>query len=62
MYDALESCAQDPQVKSHPLFSKINFKELHRRAALREDLEYYYGDNYEAEIEASAATLAYCEY
>ncbi len=45
--------------KDHPVVSKIYFPELNRKKSLIADLEYYYGDNWAADIFPSVAGQTY---
>ena len=48
---------------SHPLFSAVHFpKELNRVETLKADLIYYYGKEWEDEIEVSDATKEYVDH
>jgi heme oxygenase (biliverdin-producing, ferredoxin) len=46
---------------NHPIVSKINFAELHRKHSLEQDLSYYYGVNWREEIKLSPAGEAYVQ-
>ena len=45
--------------KNHHILSSLYFPELNRRLSLIEDLNYYYGHNWENEIKPSSATQIY---
>nr|YP_009296952.1 heme oxygenase [Ceramium japonicum]AOM66295.1 heme oxygenase [Ceramium japonicum] len=45
--------------KNHEILSFLYFPELYRRCSLMEDLNYYYGNNWQNEIEPSPATEVY---
>ncbi|MFM7424884.1 MAG: heme oxygenase (biliverdin-producing) [Elainella sp.] len=45
--------------KQHPVVSKIYFPELHRKAALEQDLAYYFGPNWREQVAPSPATQEY---
>jgi len=45
--------------KQHPVVSKIYFPELHRKAALEQDLHYYFGSNWREQVTPSVATQQY---
>ena len=45
--------------KQHPVVSKIYFPELHRKAALEQDLHYYFGSNWREQVAPSVATQQY---
>ncbi len=59
VYSALESHAQ--LMQSHPALRLIDFPSLHRRAALEQDLAFYFGGETWREIQPMAATQAYAE-
>lgn len=46
---------------NHPIVSKINFPQLHRKQALEKDLAYYYGANWREQIQLSPAGEAYVQ-
>ncbi|MFN5857088.1 MAG: heme oxygenase (biliverdin-producing) [Pseudanabaenaceae cyanobacterium] len=46
---------------NHPVLSGIYFPELNRAASLAQDLAFYYGENWQREITASASGQRYCE-
>lgn len=47
--------------KNHPVVSKIHFPELYRKAALEQDLAYYYGPNWREQVAATQAGQAYVD-
>lgn len=48
---------------NHPLFKSIHFpRELSRVESLKEDLQFYYGDDWEDEISISDAAKIYCDH
>lgn len=48
--------------KDHPQFAPLYFpNELHRRQALAQDLEYFYGEDWQSQISCSPATQRYME-
>lgn len=48
--------------EDHPYFKAIHFpKELERTAAIMDDLEFYYGEDWQDQIEYSPATKKYVE-
>lgn len=48
--------------KDHPYFKSVHFPhELERTEALKEDLEFYYGEDWEEQIEYTPATKKYVE-
>nr|YP_009313726.1 Heme oxygenase [Helminthocladia australis]SCW21980.1 Heme oxygenase [Helminthocladia australis] len=57
VYMAIEE--QMLENKDHELIHPIYFTELNRKISLEEDLQYYYGDNWQNEIHASEATQIY---
>ncbi|MEB3232319.1 MAG: heme oxygenase (biliverdin-producing) [Leptolyngbyaceae bacterium] len=46
---------------NHPVVSKIYFPELNRKESLEKDLQFYYGSNWQEEIEISSAGQAYVD-
>ena len=59
VYSAIEE--QIDKNKDNITISFIYFPELYRQDSLREDLEYYYGQNWLNEIKASTATQMYVD-
>lgn len=59
VYSALESHSE--WMQSHPALRLINFPSLHRRAALEQDLTFYFGGEAWREIHPLTATQAYAE-
>ncbi|MEM6425992.1 MAG: heme oxygenase (biliverdin-producing) [Cyanobacteria bacterium P01_D01_bin.128] len=59
VYSAMEEELE--RHREHPVVSKIYLPELHRKAALEEDLAYYYGSNWQEQIAPSSAGQAYVE-
>jgi len=57
VYSAME--AEMAKHSSHPILSKLYFPELDRKASLEQDLAYYFGANWRAEVAPSEATQAY---
>lgn len=57
VYSAMEEELE--RQKNHPIISQIYFPELNRKAALEQDLYYYYGPNWREQIAPSPATEAY---
>jgi hypothetical protein len=51
LYSALEE--EIVRHRSHPVVGMIYFPELERKAKLEDDLDYYYGDNWQALIAPS---------
>ncbi|KAI7803749.1 heme oxygenase 2 [Triplophysa rosa] len=59
-YSALEE--EIERNKDHPQFAPLYFpNELHRRAALARDLEYFYGHDWQSQTVCSPATRRYVE-
>ena len=57
-------CAMEEEMEkhcNHPIVSKINFPQLHRKQALEQDLAYYYGANWREQIQLSPAGEAYVQ-
>lgn len=46
---------------NHPIVSKINFPQLHRKHSLEQDLSYYFGANWREQIQLSTAGEAYVQ-
>lgn len=59
VYSTLE--AELARHQDHPVAGKIYFPVLNRKAQLEQDLAYYYGDNWQAEINPSDAGKIYAE-
>jgi heme oxygenase (biliverdin-producing, ferredoxin) len=59
IYSAMEE--EMEKHSNHPIVSKINFPQLHRKQALEQDLAYYYGDNWHEQIRLSPAGEAYVQ-
>ncbi|OXB55676.1 hypothetical protein ASZ78_001984 [Callipepla squamata] len=60
IYSALEE--EIERNKDNPVYAPVYFPaELHRKAALEKDLEYFYGSNWRAEIPCPEATQKYVE-
>lgn len=57
VYSAMEE--EMERHRQHPVVSKIYFPELHRKATLEQDLQYYFGSNWRDQIMPSAATKEY---
>lgn len=57
VYSAMEE--EMERHKHHPVVSKIYFPELHRKAALEQDLAYYFGANWRDQVTPSPATKDY---
>ena len=57
VYAAMEEEMERHQ--QHPVVSKIYFPELHRKAALEQDLQYYFGSNWREQVSPSTATQQY---
>ncbi|NXD09989.1 HMOX1 oxygenase, partial [Nothocercus nigrocapillus] len=60
IYSALEE--EIEHNKNNPVYAPVYFpSELHRKAALEKDLEYFYGSNWKEEIPCPEATQKYVE-
>lgn len=59
IYSAMEEELE--KHRNHPIVSKINFPQLHRKQALEQDLAYYYGGNWREQIQLSPAGKAYVQ-
>lgn len=59
VYSAIEE--EMERLKDHPIVSKIYFRELNRKKSLEKDLQYYYGANWQNEIQISPAGQAYVD-
>ncbi|KFP77220.1 Heme oxygenase 1 [Acanthisitta chloris] len=60
IYSALEE--EIERNKNNPVYAPVYFPtELHRKAALEKDLEYFYGSNWREEIPCPEATRKYAE-
>ncbi|KFR01798.1 Heme oxygenase 1, partial [Opisthocomus hoazin] len=60
IYSALEE--EIERNKDNPVYAPVYFPaELHRKAALEKDLEYFYGSNWRKEIPCPEATQKYVE-
>ncbi|MGD1874377.1 MAG: heme oxygenase (biliverdin-producing) [Mastigocoleus sp.] len=57
IYSAMEEEMEKHQ--DHPVVSKINFPQLHRKKTLERDLSYYYGANWQEQIQLSPAGKEY---
>lgn len=57
IYSAMEE--EMEKHANHPIVSKINFPQLHRKETLEQDLTYYYGANWREQIQLSSAGEAY---
>jgi heme oxygenase (biliverdin-producing, ferredoxin) len=57
VYSAMEE--EMERQRNHPVVSQIYFPELNRKAALEQDLYYYYGPNWRDEVAPSAAAEEY---
>ncbi|XP_004373274.1 heme oxygenase 2 [Trichechus manatus latirostris] len=59
-YSALEE--EMDRNKDHPAFAPLYFPmELHRKEALTKDMEYFFGENWEKQVQCSAATQKYVD-
>jgi heme oxygenase len=59
IYSAMEE--EMEKHSNHPIVSKINFPQLHRKQSLEQDLAYYYGANWREQIKLSPAGAAYVQ-
>ncbi|NJK27336.1 MAG: heme oxygenase (biliverdin-producing) [Coleofasciculaceae cyanobacterium SM2_3_26] len=59
VYTAMEEEMERHQ--AHPLLSKVYYPQLNRKASLEEDLRYYYGTNWQTQIEPSPAAQTYVQ-
>ncbi|AFY99581.1 heme oxygenase (biliverdin-producing) [Calothrix sp. PCC 6303] len=59
VYSTLENALQTHS--EHPLIKPLYFKQLNRQANLIQDLEFYYGKNWQNFISASPATQIYVD-
>lgn len=59
LYSAMEE--EMEKHRDHPIVSKINFPQLHRKQSLEQDLTYYYGSNWREQIQLSPAGAAYVQ-
>jgi heme oxygenase len=57
VYSAMEE--EMEHQKNHPIISQIYFPELNRKAALEQDLYYYYGSNWRDQVAPSTAAQEY---
>lgn len=57
VYSTLEEELQ--RHAEHPVVGKIYFSQLNRKNSIEADLAYYYGDNWQAEIQATPAAKTY---
>jgi heme oxygenase (biliverdin-producing, ferredoxin) len=59
IYSAMEE--EMAKHQNHPIISKIDFPQLHRKHSLEKDLSYYYGVNWREQIQLSEAGEAYVQ-
>jgi len=59
VYSAMEE--EMAKHADHPIVSKIYFTELNRKESLEEDLEYYFGTNWQEQVAPSPAGKAYVQ-
>lgn len=59
VYSAMED--EMERLKDHPIVSKIYFPELNRRESLQTDLRFYYGANWQSEIQITPSGQAYVD-
>ena len=55
VYSAMEEEIERLVLDNHPVVKFIGFKELFRKETLENDLKYYYGDDWEKQIQISVA-------
>ena len=59
VYSAMEE--EMERLRQHPIVSKIYFPELNRKAALEQDLYYFYGPNWREQVAPSPAAEEYIQ-
>lgn len=59
VYGAME--AEMERLKDHPVLGKVYFPELNRKAALEQDLAFYYGPQWQSEIQLSPMGTTYVD-
>ena len=59
VYEALE--AELDRHKDHPLVSRVYFPVLSRKAALEEDLEFLYGEDWQSKVRSTPARQEYVD-
>ena len=59
VYEALE--AELERHKDHPLVSRIHFPVLERKAALEQDLEFLYGEDWKNQVQSTPVRQEYVE-
>lgn len=59
VYSAMEE--EMAKHTSHPIVSQIYFPELNRKESLEEDLQYYFGNNWQETVAPSAAGKTYIQ-
>jgi heme oxygenase len=59
VYGAME--AEMERLKDHPVLAPVYFPELNRKAALEQDLAFYYGPQWQAEVAISPVGQAYVD-
>ena len=59
VYSAMEAEIERLSFEKHPLVSLISFKELYRKKALEEDLDFYFGDDWSTSLQISSSAKAY---
>jgi heme oxygenase len=57
VYSAMEE--EMERHRHHSVLSKLYFPELNRKQSLEQDLQFYYGENWQEEVEPSEAGKAY---
>ena len=61
VYSAMEEEIERLVLDNHPVVKFIGFKELFRKETLENDLKYYYGDNWEKQIQISDSAQSYVD-
>ncbi|MGB2927019.1 MAG: heme oxygenase (biliverdin-producing) [Limnothrix sp.] len=59
VYSAMEE--EMERLKDHPIVSQIYFPELNRKETLETDLRFYYGPNWQSEIQITPSGQAYVD-
>lgn len=60
VYTAMEE--EMAKHSAHPIVSKIDFPQLHRKQSLEQDLHYYYGANWREQVQLSSAGEKYVQH
>ncbi len=59
VYGAMEE--EMAKLKNHPVVGPIVFDELNRKQSLAQDLTYYYGENWDSQVQPSESAKTYVE-